>query len=243
MPTPNQQESKIATNKVVVKTVKAQATQPEASQLSETHSIGGKPFSSTRIPLLLYWLICLVVGGAVLHEAIFSWHIPAAWSQARLFLILAIIVTIASQVAYWLVARSDGRPFLPVRSIIFVIINGIVECWMFLAAYQLLFSGAKLIFGSLDWINVAFGIVGFIFYSGFIHGFFWARLLPPHFTAEPRWQPLRHRMVPIQAAIVVSWCLYFFATGDIWTLVALHALMDAILVTRIHPPIFQPNKI
>lgn len=237
MQTRNQQK---LTNEVMVKTVKA--APPQTSELSETHSIGGKHFSSSCGPLLLYWLICLIVGGAVLHEAIFSWHIPGAWSQAPLFLALAIVVTIASQVAYWLVARSDGRPFLPVRSVLFVAVNGVVECWMFLTAYQLLFSGAKFIFGSLDWLNVAFGIVGFIFYSGFIHGFFWARLLPAHFTAEPRWQPLRRRMVPIQAAIVVSWCLYFYATGDIWTLVVLHGLMDAILVTRIHPPILEANK-
>lgn len=207
-------------------------------QLSETRGIGHLSFSSTRGPLLLYWIFCLAVGLLLLHDYIFSWRIPAAWITQPFFLALAVVVTIASQVGYWQVARNDGRPLKPLTSFLFVLCNGPIECFMFLAMYQLLFSASKLVFGGLDFVNVGFGILGFVFYSGLIHAVFWARLLPRHFSAEPRLQTLRRLLTPIQSAIVLVWCLYFYQTGDIWTPVILHSLMDTILMVRVRPPVF-----
>lgn len=229
-------------NQITVKPVKtstAAIANPTSEQLSETYSIGGKAYTSTLTPLLIYWALCLVAGLLILHDQIFSWRIPTSWQNQPLFLALAIVVTLASQIAYCIVARSDGRKLLPLNSLLFVIINGTIECFVFLAAYQLLFDGARLIFGNLNVVNVVFGILGFVIYSGFVHAFFWARLLPRHFTSEPRLQPLRRLMTPIQAAIVVVWCLYFYKTGDIWTLVLLHAAMDAVLMIRVRPPILM----
>ena len=109
----------------------------------------------------------------MLHDAIFSFKIPAAWQNQPLFLALAIVVTIASQVAYVLVARSDGRPVRPLMTLFFIVVNGIVEAFIFLAAYQLFIRPFETRFWQPEHSQCRFRYLGiFSLYSGFCHAFF-----------------------------------------------------------------------
>ncbi len=207
-------------------------------QLDRTRGSSHAPFQSVNRALVLYWLFCLAVGLVFLREELFSWRIPAAWGQAPIQLAYAVAITLFNEWAYIKVARSDGRPFSLSATAIFTLINGVLEVFAFMAFFRLLEGGSRWLLGP-DWgvVNFIFGFIGFVVYSGIAHAFFWARALPRHFTAEPRWQRLRKLLSPIQALIVLGWCLYFFATGDIWTLVGLHMIIDAVLMSHVRPPV------
>lgn len=207
-------------------------------QLAETRTLGRSgAFKNPTALLLGYWVLCAAIGLLFLRDELFNWKVGQSWQVHWFWAVLALAVTIAAQIAYMQVARHDGRPLSPSTTLVFIIINGVLEALVFMVCYKLLFLGAKLVFGDLDVINFTFGFLGFVLYSGFIHGFFWARLIPPHFSAEPRLQGLRKLLTPIQACIVLAWCVYFYYTGDIWTIVFLHIIIDVVLMTWVRPPV------
>lgn len=212
-------------------------TKPQ-EELDVTKGSGGKMFSSTTAPLLAYWAFCLAIGLLVLRNEIFSWRIPEMWGKYPGFLAYALLITLFNEWAYIKVARNDNRPFQPGISVIFTLLNGVLEAFAFMAFYRIFEAGAKLIFGDLTIVTFIFGFMGFVIYSGISHAFFWARLLPRHFSSAPEVQRLRKSMELIQAAIVLGWCLYFLNTGDIWTLVFLHMIIDGVLMARVRPPLF-----
>jgi hypothetical protein len=213
------------------------ATQQEV--LDETRGSGGKMFSSTTGPLLLYWVFCLAVGLLVLHDEIFSWRIPEAWGKAPFFLAYAVLITVFNEWAYIKIARHDGRPLRPALSVFFTLVNGVLEAFAFMAFYRLFEQAANLVFPNVTVVTFIFGFIGFVVYSGIAHALFWARLLPRHFSSAPELQRLRKAMGLIQALIVLGWCLYFQSTGDLWTLVVLHMLIDGVLMVRVRPPLFE----
>ncbi len=206
-------------------------------KLDQTRGWQGS-FRSTNGALGLYWLFCAVVGLLLLRDELFSWPLPAAWGQAPFLLAYAVGITLFNEWAYIKVARSDGRPFSLSATVLFTLINGPLEVLAFMGAYRILEGGSRLLLGP-NWGVVSFvlGFVGFVVYSGFAHAFFWARVLPRHFSAEPSLQRLRKLLGPIQALIVLGWCLYFYATGDLWTLIILHIIIDAVLMARVRPPV------
>ena len=200
----------------------------------------GQPFRSVNRALGLYWLFCLAVGLVLLRDEIFSFKIPTAWTAAPLLLTYAVAITLFNEWAYIRVARADGRSFSLSATVAFTLINGTLEVFAFMGAYRLLEGGFRLLFGSnLSFIGFILGFIGFVVYSGLAHAFFWARALPRHFSAEPGLQRLRKLLGPIQALIVLGWCLYFWATGDLWTLVLLHLIIDAVLMARVRPPVLN----
>lgn len=207
--------------------------------LDTTRGSSGKMFRSTTGPLLAYWAFCLAIGLLVLRDEIFSWRIPEMWGKSPLFLAYAVLITLFNEWAYIQVARHDGRPLHPGLTVFFTIVNGILEAFAFMAFYRLFEQAAKLVFGNLTIVTFIFGFIGFVVYSGLAHALFWARLLPRHFSSAPEVQKLRKALGPIQALIVLGWCLYFMDTGDIWTLVVLHVLIDLVLMLRVRPPLFE----
>ncbi len=221
--------------------VSVDASQRE--QLDRTRGAGDKTFRSVNLALGIYWLFCLGLGLLLLRDEIFSWRIPAGWGQAPILLAYAVLITIFNEWAYIKVARSDGRPFSLSATLIFTLFNGVLEVFAFIGFFRLLEGASRWLLGP-DWgvVNFIFGFIGFVLYSGVAHAFFWARALPRHFTAEPRWQRLRKLLGPIQALIVLGWCLYFYATGDIWTLVVLHLLIDVVLMAQVRPPLLTATR-
>ncbi|NWJ48146.1 MAG: hypothetical protein HXX08_20000 [Chloroflexi bacterium] len=211
--------------------------------LDQTRHIGSRPqIEHTNLSLLVYWVLCTVVGFALLWNDISSWRVATAWQNYGWLALVALVTTILSQIPYMMVSSGNGRPIAPVSSTIFVIVNGAIEAFVFLGCYNLLFNLSKLVFGDLNIVNFIFGLFGFIFYSGFIHAFFWARLIPPHFSANPKLQPLRRMMPFVQITIVVGWCIYYYFTADIWTVVALHALVDGVLMFWVRPPVLFAQR-
>ncbi len=211
-------------------------------QLDKTRGVG-QPFRNVNRALGLYWLFCLGVGLLMLRDELFCWQIPKAWVSAPFFLAYALAITLFNEWAYIKVARSDGRPFSLSATVIFTLINGPLEVLAFMSFYKLLGGGFHMLLGA-NWeiLNFFMGFVGFVVYSGIAHAFFWARALPRHFSAEPSVQRLRKLLSPIQALIVLGWCLYFWATGDIWTLVGLHLIIDVVLMAHVRPPVLTSFK-
>lgn len=219
------------------------SARPYREQLAETRTIGHRgSFKNPTATLLFYWVLCAAVSIPILWTELTTWRVGQAWQTHWFWAGLALVVTVVAQIAYMMVARSDGRPIQPLASLIFIVVNGVLEALVFMMFYKLFFEGAKLVFGGLDVVNFIFGFIGFVLYSGFIHGFFWARLLPKHFSDDPKLQPLRKQLTPIQAAIVLVWCLYFYFTGDIWTIVFLHFIIDTVLMLWVRPPLFVSSK-
>jgi hypothetical protein len=211
--------------------------------LAETRTFGhAGAFKNPTATLLIYWGLCAALSIPLLWSELTTWRVGQAWQTHWFWAILALVVTVFAQIAYMLVARNDGRKLNIPVTVLFVVVNGVLEALVFMTAYKLMFGLSSLVFGGLDVINFIFGFLGFVIYSGFIHGFFWARLIPPHFSAEPRLQPLRKQLTPIQAAIVLAWCLYFYFTGDIWTIVFYHFIIDAVLMVWVRPPLFERNS-
>jgi hypothetical protein len=210
----------------------------QKESLDVTRGSGGKAFSSTTGPLLAYWAFCIAMGLLILRDQIFSWQIPEAWGKSPIFLGYAVLITIFNEWAYIKVARHDGRPFNLTNTIIFTLVNGVCEVFAFMGFYRIFEQAAKLVFNDLAIVTFIFGFVGFVIYSGLVHALFWGRLLPRHFSSAPEVQTLRKALGLIQMLIVLGWCLYFWNTGDIWTLVILHVIVDAVLMARVRPPLF-----
>lgn len=210
-----------------------------AETLDVTRGSGGKMFRSTTGPLLAYWIFCLAIGLLVLHDEIFSWRIPTAWGQQPFFLAYAVLITLFNEWAYIKIARHDNRPLRPGLTVLFSLINGVLEAFAFIAFYRLFEQAAKLVFGDWYILTFIFGFFGFVIYSGLCHALFWGRLLPRHFSSAPELQLLRKLLNLIQALIVLGWCLYFGSTGDLWTIVGLHIIIDAVLMLRVRPPLFE----
>ncbi len=209
-----------------------------SEKLAQTRTLGhGKQFVHTMPILWGYWAFCTVFALLTLRDEIFSWRVANSWQNYLVWALVALVITIAAQVGYVMVARHDGRPLAPVSTLIFVIVNGLLEAFVFMGIYRVFFTASKAVFGDMDAINLLFGFLGFFLYSGLIHAMFWARLIPPHFTAEPSLQRLRRMLTPIQTVIVISWCVYYYYTGDIWTIVAFHLIIDTVLMIRVRPPI------
>lgn len=227
-------------------TVEATERQGHKEELDRTRGAGDKTFRSVNGALALYWLFCLGIGLLLLRDEIFSWLIPAAWGQAPLLLAYALGITLFNEWAYIKVARSDGRPFSLSATVLFTVINGPLEVLAFMGFFKLFEGASRWLVGATEWwaigLNFFWGFAGFVIYSGLTHAFFWARALPRHFTADPALQRLRKLMSPIQALIVLGWCLYFFATGDLWTLVGLHIIIDVVLMARVRPPVLTAAR-
>ncbi|MEI6044255.1 MAG: hypothetical protein WCS37_07675 [Chloroflexota bacterium] len=235
--------------------------QVEVNQQKETLDVtrgsGGKTFTSTTGPLLVYWGFCLAMGLVILRDEIFSLRIPEMWGKYPFFLAYAILITLFNEWAYIKVARHDGRPFNLNNTIIFTLANGVCEVFAFMGFYRIFEGAAKLILEFVgfapssaghenivaDIIIFIFGFAGFVIYSGLVHALFWGRLLPRHFSSAPEVQKLRKALGLIQMLIVLGWCLYFWNTGDIWTLVILHLIIDAVLMARVRPPLFTRREV
>jgi hypothetical protein len=173
-----------------------------------------------------------------------SWNVPTTLAQP--WLVLYLVLTFAfSQTLYVLVARHDDRPVLPLPTVIFALGNGIFETLSFAFVYWLGATIGSWLVGLIASAAVAsaagfvLGLIFFAIYGGLIHGFFWLRLLPPHFDDSPQSQAIRKFRPLAEVALVLGWCLCLWLYKDIWTVVFFHTLVDVGLMLRVRPVIFH----
>jgi hypothetical protein len=194
--------------------------------------------------ILIYWGISLVLGVTALHSWLGSWNITATLAKPGLVAYLALTFAF-SQVLYVLVARHDNRRLLALPTVIFSLGNGFFETLAFAFVYWLGALVGSELAGFIaspavaSAVGFGMGLVFFSIYGGLIHGLFWLRLLPPHLDDAPRSRAIRKFRPIAEVALVVGWSLCFWLYQDIWTVVALHVLVDLGLMLRVRPVIFH----
>lgn len=192
--------------------------------------------------ILIYWGISLVLGVLTLRHWLGAWNVSATLANGGL--VAYLLATFAfSQVLYVLVARHDDRPVHPLATVIFSLGNGFFETLAFVFVYWLgstIGSWAVGLFAPAAASAAGFGLglVFFMIFGGLIHGRFWLPLLPPHFDDSPRSIAIRKFRPLAEVALVLGWCLCLWLYQDIWTVIALHTLVDVGLMLRVRPIIF-----
>jgi hypothetical protein len=198
---------------------------------------------SIELAILLYWGVCAVLGFAFVHEYIFQWNVGE--TLARPWLVVYLIITlIISQVIYFFVASDDGRPFKWGSALIFTFGNGILEAFAFALVYYLgeavgVFLVGLLFPSAASVAGFVVGIIFFIIYGGFIHAFFWIKLLPPHFRSTPSTLLIRKYRPLAEVFLITGWSLCFWITRDIWTVVIIHIVLDFCMMLRVRPALFS----
>ncbi len=213
--------------------------EPTPDHLHPTH---GPHLRHAGRLIVLYWLVATLIGVPVLHDWLRSWQVPATLSQSWLLLYLLASFAL-SQTLYVLVARHGGRPIHWGALIIFALGNGFAETLAFATTYrigELIGHGLFSLFapGSASLAGFIVGIICFTIYGGLIHALFWMPILPPHFDDRPRARAIRRLRPLAEVALVIGWSLCFWLFRDIWTVVALHVLVDIGLMLLVRPPIF-----
>lgn len=199
-----------------------------------------------EIPVLTYWGISAVLGVVFLRDWITSWNVGETLSHPWLVVYLIVTLTIG-QVAYSIIARHDNRPIRVLPTIIFALGNGIFETFAFALVYRLgewlgVLVGQAVVPHAASGIGFTLGVVFFIIYGGSIHAFFWLKILPPHLNESPIVLVIRRYRMLSEIALVLGWCLCFWLTDDIWTVVFFHSLVDLGLMLRVRPHLFVSRK-
>ena len=209
------------------------------------HPTTGPHIRHTGRLIVLYWLIATLLGFIVLRDWLVSWQVTATLSQPWLLLYL-LISLVLSQALYALVARHGGRPIHWGALVLFALGNGFAETLAFATTYRVgEFIGHGLFSliapASASIAGFIGGIICFTIYGGLIHALFWMPILPPHFDDSPRARMIRRLRPLAEVALVVGWSLCFWLFRDIWTVVALHILVDIGLMLLVRPPIFRAS--
>lgn len=196
--------------------------------------------------VLIYWGCSLIAGMVLLRDWLAAWHVPQTLAQPALVVFL-IVSYAAAQLLYLIVARHDGRPLSWGSTLIFALGNGFFETLAFAAAYRLgaIIGSAVVGLFAPDAASAAgfgLGLVFFIIYGGLIHGLFWLRILPPHLDDAPLSRRIRKIRPIFEVGLVLGWSLVFWLYQDIWTVVAIHVLVDLGLMWRVRPPLFLPAR-
>ena len=198
----------------------------------DLHPTTGPHLRHTGRLIVLYWLIATLLGFIVLRDWLVSWQVTATLSQPWLLLYLLISFAL-SQTLYALVARHGGRPIHWGTLVIFALGNGFAETLAFATTYRI---GEFIGHGLFSLIAPASASI-----AGFIGALFWMPILPPHFDDSPRARMIRRLRPLAEVALVVGWSLCFWLFRDIWTVVALHILVDIGLMLLVRPPMFRAS--
>lgn len=193
-------------------------------------------------PILAYWGLATLLAVPLLWDLLSVWHVARTLSQPGMLLLLT-LTFIFSQVLYAAVARHDGRPLLPLPTLLFALGNGFAETLAFAGVFRIgQLAGDAL--AALLWpplvgaAGFALGVAAFVLYGGYIHAAFWLPLLPPHLDDSPRSQRIRRLRPLAEIGLVLGWSLCFFVYHDIWTVVLIHVLVDIGLMLLVRPAIF-----
>jgi hypothetical protein len=140
-----------------------------------------------------------------------------------------------------LTPSHEGRPFNLLSTNIFSLGNGVFETIAFALVYRFgegLGGKMPLSPKTAMRVGLVFGIVLLTLYNGMIHAFFWIELLPDHFHTTPIAEMVRGFHIPALAVMLVGWCLCFWLTRDVWTVVFFHILVDVVLMVQVRPELF-----
>lgn len=196
-----------------------------------------------ELPILAYWGVSALLGGIFLRDWLVQWNVGATLSRPWLFAYLVVTCTIG-QIIYFLVARHDARPVRWLPTAIFAVGNGVFETFAFALVYRLgetigIKLGDLFLPSASSSIGLGLGVILFTIYGGSIHGLFWLRILPPHLNDSPLALMIRRYRLIAEIALVFGWCLCFWLTQDIWTVVFFHMIVDLGLMLRVRPVMFQ----
>jgi hypothetical protein len=182
----------------------------------------------------VYWSTGALVGyksGFLTQEAI---RIPISMELIGLYAIAAMITSVC---VYIMGTRNDsfGRPVNPPVVVVFALLNGILETFLFLACYDWgcsLYGGV----GSSSYGPMAVGFSVYCLYAGAIHALWWLPLvLPPHMREDA--PPFHLHGLPALMAMSVAWLVVYKVTGGSVTVSCLlHIGLDAILCIEIGMP-------
>ncbi len=213
------------------------------ANLSQSLSEEQQTVKRIEWPVVVYWGISALAGVIFLGDWIKAWNVGE--TLAKPWLVLYLIATlIISQVIYFIVARHDNRPLRWGPTLLFAVGNGIFETFAFALVYLFgetvgIWIGNALGLASLaDTMGFGVGAVFFTIYGGGIHALFWLKILPPHLNDTPLALLIRKYRLISEIALVLGWCLCFWLTRDIWTVVFFHVLVDFFLMIRVRPVLF-----
>jgi hypothetical protein len=181
----------------------------------------------------VYWSTGLLVGyksGFLTQEAI---RIPFSMELIGLYA-MAAIITIGCMSIMGTRNDSFGRPFSPPVVVVFAVMNGILETFLFLACYD---WGCSLYgVGSSSYGQIAVGFSVYCLYAGAIHALWWLPLvLPPHMREDA--PPFHLHGLPALMAMSVAWLVvYKVSGGSVTVSCLLHIGLDAMLCVEIGMP-------
>ncbi len=199
------------------------------------------------VALVIYWAIGVICAVFFLGEELMQpkpLSKEDSWRRNFLFF-FSLLIVLANVYIYYNATSNGGRPLDLVSLVIFGILNGACETFIFLAVFKL---GETLMKNFTDKSPYLFmsGVLMFMVFSGAIHGLFWINALPPHVVSISDLPPdkviFKQLFFPFQIALVLVWSALYFFFRDVWSVVALHTIVDAGVVYSIHYSLFTNAK-
>ncbi|KER09809.1 MAG: hypothetical protein HY22_09590 [[Candidatus Thermochlorobacteriaceae] bacterium GBChlB] len=199
------------------------------------------------VALVIYWAIGVICAIFFLGEELLqpkSRSKEDSWRRNLLFF-FSLLIVLANTYIYYNATSNGGRPLDLVSIVVFSILNGACETFIFLAVFKL---GEALMKNFTDKSPYLFmsGVLMFMVFSGAIHGLFWINALPPHVVSISDLPPdkviFKQLFFPFQIALVLVWSAMYFFFRDVWSVVALHTIVDAGVVYSIHYSLFTNAK-
>ena len=200
--------------------------------------------------ILFYWAVGIICAILFLGDELFpekTTSTDRSTSIKRNFLFLVSLLVVAANIyVYYNSTSNGGRPFDVMSMIIFAVLNGSCETFVFLAIFKL---GENMMRNFTDKSPYLFlgGILMFMVFSGFIHDVLWINALPPHVIPLSEMPPdkviFKQLFFPLQVALVLCWSALYFFFRDVWGIVFLHAVVDAGVVYSIHYSLWQNSPL
>ena len=210
--------------------------------------------------MCIYWYIGILIGyrcGYISNRS--AWHIPIHGNML-LWYAIALIVTVNSHKVMSSRGSSFGRPSNVPVSLVFGVMNGIVETMIFIAVYDQGCNLGKWLLSNNDEGNhydrgvetsntiaataatanytssKAVGYFIFCLYSAMAHVLFWLpRALPPHLRTDA--PPFHKHGLPPLLLMSATWLLvYEVSNGTLIVPCVLHMYVDYRLATEIGLP-------
>lgn len=192
----------------------------------------------------IYWGCCLIAASLVVAQRGSAEQLlgprlesPLDKHGYKTALSFGWVLTLMTAFSYVLFTRKfETGPYSIGDIVTFSLLNGVLEQFMFIFWFLCgCYLGKLAAPANEKWV-FASGYLGYFCFSGPIHAFFWVAVLPAHL-------PVTSLMVSLLAATSLAWMWAFWRYRAVGAIVAMHAVMDFLMIGHLHTKWFEPHQL
>ena len=198
--------------------------------------IGIKPkIMAIEINIWIYWLFCTLAMLSVILNKNFVYSLlrsnssyPQKDGNYINLLIGGWITTFLASISYVIFTSKNAAGTYQISDLLaFSVLNGILEQFMFVFWFLIGCYLARLRTSKNSSYVFIWGYVCFFIFAGFIHAFFWIKVLPKH-------KPATAIIIPLLSIMSYFWMRIYWQFKKIMPTIFMHIFVDFITIGHLH---------